>query len=79
MIKLAPRYFVLPLTALVVIGSLPAPAGSSAPRGANCGPALTGATDPGLHSTFEQFRYRQSAAADKICAMHRNAMAFVAR
>jgi hypothetical protein len=79
MIKFAPRYFILPLIALVVIGSLPAPAGGSAQRDAGCGPALTGATDPGIRATFERFRHRQSATADKICAVHRNAMALVTR
>ena len=79
MIKLAPRYFVLPLIALMVIGSLPAPAGGSVGRDAGCGPAATAAIDPGLRSTFEQFRQRQSAAADRICAFHRNAMATVVR
>ncbi len=74
MIKFAPRYFILPLIALVVIGSLPAPAGSGTRRDAACGPALSGATDPGIRGSFEQFRRRQSAAADKICAVHRNAM-----
>jgi hypothetical protein len=79
MIKFAPRYFILPLIALVVIGSLPAPAGSGARRDTGCGPALTGTTDRTVHRTFEQFQRRQSAAADKICAAHRNAMAFAIR
>ncbi len=75
MIKFAARYFILPLIALVVIGSLPAPAGSGARRDAACGPALSGATDrAGIRGSFEQFRRRQSAAADKICAVHRNVM-----
>ena len=75
--KLAPRYFLLPLVAVVVIGSLPAPADGGAPRD-GCGPALSAATDPALRSTFQQFRRRQSAAADKICAFHSNAMAALA-
>jgi len=77
--KFAPRYFTLPLIALVVIGSLPAPADGGGARDAGCGPALIGATDPSLHAAFEQFRRNQSRAADKVCALHRNAIALVVR
>jgi hypothetical protein len=59
MLKFAPRYFILPLIALVVIGSLPAPADGGA-RDPGCGPALTGAADPTLRAAFEQFRRNQS-------------------
>jgi hypothetical protein len=78
MIKLAPRHFILPLIALLVIASLPDPAGGSAARDAICGPAASSTTDPGLRRTFQHFRQRQSAAADRICAFHRNAMASLA-
>ena len=79
MTTFAPRYFILPLIALVVIGSLPAPAGGSAPRDAMCGPTVSGATAPAVRGTFEQFQQRQSAAAHRICALHRNAMASAVR
>ena len=77
MIKLSPRYFLLPLIALVVIGSLPAPAdsGRSQNRGSGCGPAISSISDPGLRATFERFDRTQSAAAAKICAIYRNSMA----
>ena len=78
MLKFAPRYFILPLIALVVIGSLPAPADGDA-RDPGCGPVLTSPADPTLRAAFEQFQRKQSAAADKICALHRNAMEFVVR
>jgi hypothetical protein len=76
MIKLSPRYFILPLMALVVIGSLPAPADSGrAARNGGCGPAMTSITDPLLRASFAQFDRSQSAAAAKICAIYRNSMA----
>lgn len=78
MTKFAPRYFIPPLIALLVIGSLPAPADGGA-RDAGCGPALIGAADPSLRAAFEQFRRNQSRAADKICALHRNATALAVR
>jgi hypothetical protein len=76
MIKFSPRYFILPIIALVVIGSLPAPAGSgnSDTRGSGCGPALSNISDPGLRATFERFDRSQSAAAAKICAIYRNSV-----
>jgi hypothetical protein len=80
MIKLSPRYFILPLIALVVIGSLPAPADSGrAGRNSGCGPALASITDPALRATFDQFERSQSAAAAKICAVYRNSMESAAR
>jgi hypothetical protein len=76
MTKLSPRYFILPLMALIVIGSLPAPADTGRIAGAaGCGPALTSVTDPVLRASFAQFDRRQSAAAAKICAIYRNSMA----
>ena len=76
MIKFSPRYFILPLVALVVIGSLPAPAGSGRTdeRGSGCGPAISNISDPGLRATFERFDRTQSAAAAKICAIYRNSV-----
>jgi hypothetical protein len=80
MIKLSPRYFILPLIALVVIGSLPAPADSGrAARNSGCGPALASITDPALRATFDRFERSQSAAAAKICAVYRNNMEGAAR
>jgi hypothetical protein len=80
MSKLSPRYFILPLLALVVIGSLPAPADSGrAARNSGCGPALANITDPALRATFDQFERSQSAAAAKICALYRNSMETVGR
>ena len=81
MIKLSPRYFVLPIIALVVIGSLPAPADSGATSGvatnggSGCGPAISSIKDPGLRAAFERFDRTQSAAATKVCALYRNSMA----
>lgn len=77
MIKLTPRYFVLPLLALVVIGSLPAPAdtGRVANNGSGCGPAISSIQDSGLRKVIERFDRTQSAAAAKVCAMYRNNMA----
>ena len=70
MIRFSPRYFVLPLIALVVIGSLPAPADSG--RTGGCGPASASITDPNMRASFAQFERSQSAAAAKICAIYRN-------
>jgi hypothetical protein len=75
MIRFSPRFFILPLLALVVIGSLPAPADSGrAATGASCGPALASLSDPSLRATFERFERTQSAAAAKVCAIYRNSM-----
>ena len=80
MIKFSPRYFILPLIALIVIGSLPAPADSGrSGRAASCGPALTSITDPAMRASFEQFERSQSAAAAKICSVYRNSMETLAR
>lgn len=70
MIKLNPKYFILPILALVVIGSLPAPADTGAASRVGCGPAQV--TDPAMRVTFERFERSQSAAAAKICALYRN-------
>ena len=80
MIKLSPRYFILPLIALVVIGSLPAPADTGrAAQNNSCGPALASITDPTMRASFDTFERSQSAAAAKICAIYRNSMETVAR
>lgn len=80
MVKLSPRYFVLPFLALVVIGSLPAPAGTgTAQDRTTCGPALSAFTDPAIRETFERFERTQSAAAAKVCAIYRNNFAALTR
>ena len=80
MIKLSPRYFILPLIALVVIGSLPAPADTGrAAQSGGCGPAMASITDPAMRATFDRFERSQSAAATKICAVYRNSMETVVR
>ena len=79
MIRFSPKYFVLPILALVVIGSLPAPADSGrAGNGSGCGPAISTITDPGMRAAFDRFDRTQSAAAAKICALYRNSMDGVA-
>lgn len=79
MIRFSPKYFVLPIFALVVIGSLPAPADSGrAGPGSGCGPAISTITDPGMRAAFERFDRTQSAAAAKICAVYRNSMGSLA-
>lgn len=79
MITLSPRTFVLPIIALVVIGSLPAPAGSGSGGGSQgCGPAIGAIQDPGIRAAFDRAERTQSAAAAKICAIYRNSMDFVA-
>ena len=77
MIRFSPRYFILPFMALVVIGSLPAPADSGRPAasGSACGPAITSMADPHMRAIFERFDRTQSAAAVKICALYRNNIA----
>mgnify|MGYP001028712703 CR=1 FL=1 len=76
MIKFSPRYFVLPFMALVVIGSLPAPAdnGRSETRASGCGPAISHFSDPNLRSALASFERGQSAGAHKVCALYRNDM-----
>lgn len=77
MIKFTPRYFILPFLALVVIGSLPAPADSGRPATGQsaCGPAISRMSDPHMRGLFERFDRTQSAAAVKICALYRNNIA----
>ncbi|HET9904207.1 MAG TPA: hypothetical protein VFQ27_10965 [Xanthobacteraceae bacterium] len=77
MIRFSPRYFVLPLLALVVIGSLPAPAdnGRTENRASGCGPAVAHIIDPDLRAQFVRFDRRQSPTAAKVCALYRNDMA----
>jgi hypothetical protein len=76
MIRFSPRYFILPFMALVVIGSLPAPAdnGRGETHAAGCGPAASYITDPVLRETFAHFDRAQSSAAAKVCAIYRNDM-----
>ena len=80
MIRFSPRYFLLPVIALIVIGSLPAPAdsGRADDRASGCGPAIASIQDASLRATFERFDRTQSAAAAKICAIYRNSMGSVA-
>lgn len=81
MIRMTPRYFLLPIIALIVIGSLPAPsdAARAGTTGAGCGPALSSIADPALKSSFDDLERTQSAAAAKICSLYRNSMDAVAR
>jgi hypothetical protein len=72
MIYFSPRFLLLPLLALVVIGSLPAPADTGTSHAGGCGPGIARMTDPGMRATFERFERSQSAAAAKICAIYRN-------
>ena len=76
MIRMSPKYFLLPIIALIVIGSLPAPAESSRMTGVSgsCGPAAATIADPVLKSSFDKFEHSQSAAAAKICAIYRNSL-----
>ena len=79
MIRFSPKYFILPILALVVIGSLPAPADSGrVANGSGCGPAISTITDPGMRAAFDRFDRTQSTAAAKICALYRNSMDTVA-
>ena len=79
MIRMTPRYFILPILALIVIGSLPAPAysGRSAGVSGSCGPALSTIADPLVKSSFDNLERTQSAAAAKVCAIYRNSMSAV--
>jgi hypothetical protein len=72
MIRLSPRFFLLPLLALVVIGSLPAPADTGNTGRVACGPGISRMADPAMRATYERFERSQSAAAAKICALYRN-------
>lgn len=75
MIKFSPRFFALPLFALVVVGSLPAPADSGrAHARAGCGPAVGAIVDTGIRESFLRFDRSQSAAAARICALYHNSM-----
>jgi hypothetical protein len=65
------RHFVLPLIALAIIASLPPPAASG--RGETCGPAAPHVRSATLRIALEDFDRTQSAAAAKVCALHRNA------
>ena len=73
MIRFSPRFFILPLLALVVIGSLPAPANTSTTASAQgCGPAAPHVAHAPLRAAFGEFDRRQSAAAAQICAVYHN-------
>lgn len=75
MIKLSPRFFILPLLALVVIGSLPAPADSgAAPESVACGPGFASIKDPVIRASFARFERTQSETASRICAAYHNSM-----
>jgi hypothetical protein len=75
MIRLTPKFFILPLIALVVIGSLPAPADTGrANPDAGCGPAISRIQDPTMRKAFAAFDRTQSAAAAKVCAIYRNSV-----
>ncbi|HEY0442223.1 MAG TPA: hypothetical protein VGD36_19315 [Xanthobacteraceae bacterium] len=74
MTKLSPRFFVLPVLAVLVIGALPAPVETSRADAASsgCGPAIGQIADTGIRAALERFDRTQSAAAAKICAFYRN-------
>jgi hypothetical protein len=75
MISMAPRFFILPIVALIVIGSLPATAPADARSGAaglGCGPAIVSVTDSAVRASFQDFERTQSAAAAKVCAIFAN-------
>jgi len=69
MIEFKPRFFVLPAIALTVLAMLYAPANSG--RATGCGPAVRIA-DPGIRASFAEAQRRQSATADKVCALYAN-------
>jgi len=77
MINMASRYFILPVLAAIVIGSLPVPAdaGRSANAASGCDVAVTTVTDPVLRASFKDFERTQSAAAAKVCAIYANSVA----
>ena len=67
------RSFVLPLTALAIIGGSAATGvvESSAEHSASCGPAIT-VQDPDLRASLIRFDQQQSTGARKICAVYRD-------
>lgn len=79
MISMASRYFILPVLAAIVIGSLlgPADAGRSAAAASGCGPVSV--TDPVVRASFDDFARTQSAAAAKVCAIYNNSMSVAVR
>jgi len=71
MIEFKPRYFVLPAIAITVLAMLHAPADGGRTAKTECGPAAHIA-DPGIRASFAAFGRRQSATADKACALYAN-------
>lgn len=72
MTRFTPRLFFLPLLALVVIGSLPAPAETGHVTGTGCGPDVAQMSDRAIRAEFERMGQRQSATAARICSLYRN-------
>ena len=75
----APSLFFLPLLALVVVWSLPAPAETGIGAGAACGPGIAQMSDPGIRAEFERIMQRQSHTAARICHFYRNSTEASAR
>jgi hypothetical protein len=69
MIEFKPRFFVLPAIALSVLAMLYAPANGG--RAGECVPVMRIA-DPGIRASFVKAEHRQSATADKACALYAN-------
>lgn len=71
-----PGTLVLPLLAVLAIGSwiAPADAARTASGAITCGPAVASITDPVLRQSFEQLDRTQSAAAAKVCAIYTNSV-----
>ncbi len=72
MIKLCPRFLVLPLLALIVIAAIAKPGQGDARQANSCGPALAAVRDPDLRASFARFDRHQSVAARQICAIYRD-------
>lgn len=73
MITMKIRYFVPPLLAVIVIGSIAGTADSARDaRGSSCGAAVSNVFDPRLRAVFANFDRSQSAPAAKVCALYRN-------
>ena len=68
MIEFKPRYFVLPVLALTVLGMLHPADGGRASRDV----CVTQIRDPGIRASFAALRGNQSPTAAKACAIASN-------
>ena len=68
MIEFKPRYFVLPVLALTVLGMLHPADGGRASRDV----CVTQIRDPGIRASFAALRGNQSPTAAKACAIANN-------